>query len=102
MHTPDGPRLLDWGTTALAPRERDLRQVLGEAEGHEPWFAYVESGGLPDPLSPAAVELFALQWHLTRVTDGAVRFSRPHEETADERQAFGELEQELALLARWT
>ena len=45
MHTPDGPRLLDWGAVALAPRERDLRQVLGEAEGHEPWFAYVESGG---------------------------------------------------------
>jgi len=102
MHTPDGPRLLDWGAVALAPRERDLRQVLGEAEGHEPWFAYVESGGLPDPLSPAAVELFALQWHLTRITDGAVRFSRPHPEGADERQAFAELEEELALLARWT
>lgn len=102
MRTPDGPRMLDWGAAALAPRERDLREVLGEAESSEPWFAYVEAGGLPDPLSPAAVELFALQWHLSRVTEHAARFSRPHEDTPDDRQAFAELEDDLrALLHRW-
>ena len=102
MGTPDGLRLLDWGGTALAPRERDLREVLGEAEGTEPWFAYVEAGGRPEPLSPAAVELFALQWHLARITELAVRFSRPHEDTADDRQAFAELEEQLTcLLPRW-
>jgi spectinomycin phosphotransferase len=103
VHTPDGPRLLDWGTTALAPRERDLDEVLDDAEGHDPWFAYVEAGGRPDPLSPDTLELFALQRHLSLVAEHAVQFSRPHHDTADDRRGFGELEEELAALAeRWT
>jgi spectinomycin phosphotransferase len=103
VHTPDGSRLLDWGATALGPRERDLGEVLGGAEGPEPWFAYVEAGGRPDPLSPDTVELFALQRHLSRIAEHAVQFSRPHEDTDDDRRAFGELEEELAaLVARWT
>jgi aminoglycoside phosphotransferase (APT) family kinase protein len=101
--TPDGPRLLDWGTTALGPRERDLGEVLGDAEGPEPWFAYVEAGGRPDKLSPDTVELFALQRHLSLIADHAVQFARPHDDTEDDRRAFGELEEELsALVERWT
>ena len=103
VHGPDGPRLLDWGTTALAPRERDLGEVLGGSEGHDPWYAYVEGGGRPDPLSPDTVELFALQGHLSLIAEHAVQFSRPHHDTADDRHAFGELEEELTALAeRWT
>jgi spectinomycin phosphotransferase len=102
VDTPDGPRLVDWATLRLAPRERDLREVLGEAEGSEPWFAYVEAGGSPDPLSPDTLELFALQWHLSEIAEYAVRFSRSHEDTADERRCFGDLESEVAaLFARW-
>jgi hypothetical protein len=49
------------------------------------------------------VELFALQRHLSRIAEHAVQFSRPHEDTDDDRRAFGELEEELAALAaRWT
>jgi hypothetical protein len=103
MDTPDGPRLVDWGTTALGPRERDLGEVLGDAEGPDPWYAYVEAGGRPDKLSPDTVELFALQRHLSSVADHLVQFSRPHEDTEDDRRAFAELEQELTGLAeRWT
>jgi spectinomycin phosphotransferase len=103
VHTLDGPRLLDWGTTALGPRERDLGEVLGDAEGPEPWYAYVEAGGRPDPLSPDTVELFALQRQLSLVAEHAVQFSRPHEDTEDHRRAFGELEWALAsLVDRWT
>jgi spectinomycin phosphotransferase len=98
VHTPDGPRLLDWGTTALGPRERDLGEVLGDAEGSEPWFAYVEAGGRPDPLSPDTVELFALQRQLSLVAEHVTQFSRPHDDTEDDRRAFGELEQALAVL----
>lgn len=100
VSTPDGPRLVDWETVALAPRERDLREVLGEAAGQEPWFAYVETGGRPEPLSPATLELFALQWHLSEVAEYAVRFSRPHEDTADDRRCFGDLEAEVAALVQ--
>ena len=98
--TPDGVRLVDWGNLCLAPRERDLREALGEAEGDEPWFAYVESGGRPDPLSPDTLELFALERHLGEIAVHAVRFSRAHEDGADERRCFGELEARVAALLR--
>lgn len=101
--TPDGPRLLGWGGLALAPRERDLGEVLGGAGGSDPWFAYVEAGGGLEPLSPGAVELFALERHLLRVADQAVRFSRPHQDTPDERRRFADLEESVgALVAGWS
>ena len=88
---------------ALAPRERDLREVLGAAEGEEPWYAYVEAGGRPEPLSADTIELFDLQWHLSEIAEYAVRFSRPHEDTADDRRCFGDLESELtALVEGWS
>ena len=102
LRTPDGPRLVDWSTVALAPRERDLREVLGECEGDDPWYAYLEAGGRPEPLSPDTVELFALQWHLSGIAEQAVLFSGPHGDTADEQRCFGDLEEQVgALLARW-
>jgi spectinomycin phosphotransferase len=103
ISTPDGPRLVDWGTVCLAPRERDLRETLGRAEGDEPWFAYVAAGGRPEPLSPDTLELFALEWHLSEIAEYAVRFSRPHEDTADDRRCFADLEAEVAaLLEGWS
>ena len=101
VRTADGPRLVDWGGVALAPRERDLWEVLGEAEGAEPWFAYVDAGGSPDPLSPDTVDMFALHRHLVRIADHLVQLSRPHEDTPDQQRRFDELEVEVsALLGR--
>jgi spectinomycin phosphotransferase len=102
VRTPDGQRLVDWAALALAPRERDLGEVLGGADGSEPWFAYLETGGTPEPLSPDALELFALQRQLTEIAEHSVRFSRPHGDGPDEQRAFGELELQLgALLEGW-
>jgi spectinomycin phosphotransferase len=102
LSTPDGPRLVDWGSVAVAPRERDLLEALDDAEGNDPWYAYVESGGRPEPLSPDTIELFSLERHLSAVSEHAVRFSRPHEDTGDDRRCFGDLEHELGtLVARW-
>jgi len=98
LRTADGPRLLDWSTVALAPRERDLREALGEADGEEPWYSYMESGGRPEPLSPDTLELFALQEHLSALCESAVRLSRPHQDSADDRRRFGRLERELGTL----
>jgi len=103
VRTADGHRLVDWERLLLAPRERDLCEVLGGAEGDEPWYAYLESGGVPKPLATDAVELFVLQRHLSAVAESCVRLSAPHGDGADERRCFGELEHQLAaLLDRWT
>jgi hypothetical protein len=98
LRTPDGHRLVGWGSTALAPRERDLGDALGAAVTDDPWFAYLEAGGRVEPLSPDTLELFALQRRLARVAEYAVRLSRPHQDTADEHRCFGRLEEELAAL----
>lgn len=103
VRTPDGHRLVGWGAMARAPRERDLAAALGEADGHEPWYAYLEAGGTPEPLSVDTVELFALQRHLSEVTEDAVRLAGPHPDTARERRCFERLEEQLdAVLARWS
>jgi spectinomycin phosphotransferase len=103
VRTPDGHRLVGWGAMARAPRERDLAAALGEADGHEPWFAYLEAGGTPEPLSKDTVECFELQRHLSAVTEDAVRLAGPHPDTAQERGCFERLEEELdAVLARWS
>ena len=103
VRTADGLRLLDWTQLAVAPRERDLFDALGRAEGDEPWFAYLAAGGRPDPLAPDTVELFALERQLSVVCEHAVRFSRPHHDTEDDRRCFADLEQELGtLVAGWT
>jgi hypothetical protein len=96
IRTLDGPRLVGWSRLAVAPRERDLRDVLGTGEDDEPWYAYLASGGSPEPLSPDTVELFDLELSLTRVAEAGVRLAGALEDTADERLCFGELEEELA------
>jgi spectinomycin phosphotransferase len=102
VRTPDGHRLVDWGALALAPRERDLRLALADAEGTEPWYSYLEAGGAPEPLAEDALELFALERHLTEVTEHTLRLAGPHGDGPDERRCFGDLERELgALLGRW-
>jgi spectinomycin phosphotransferase len=98
LRTPDGPRLLAWSSLALAPRERDLGEVLARAEGNDPWFAYIESGGVADPLSPDTLHVFALQRHLSSVAENAVRLSRRHGDTEDEAHRFTDLERHLPAL----
>lgn len=78
-----GPVLLDWESLRLAPRERDLRVVLRDAESAEPLSAYVASGGTVD-LDADMVELFDLELGLTGTARSAVWFSRPHVGNADE------------------
>ena len=98
LRTPDGHRLVGWGSAAVAPRERDLVDALAQAETDDPWYAYVEAGGPVEPLSADTVALFVLERRLARVTQYAARLARPHEDTADERRCFGRLEEELAAL----
>ena len=98
IRTPDGPRLVDWGALLVAPRERDVCGVLGLAEGDDPWYAYLAAGGRPDPLSSDTCELFALEQVLSEVAEPAVLFASTHNDSADERRRFGDLEQALERL----
>ena len=63
--------------------------VISERTAIENCVDQFEAGGRPDALSPDALELFALEWHLSEIAEYAVQFSRPHEDTPDGRRGFG-------------
>jgi spectinomycin phosphotransferase len=79
-----GPRgdvhLVDWDTTLIAPRERDLRMVLDrELTG---WHEYVAVAGSVS-LNQEAIELYNRWWDLADVGIYTALFRRPHERTED-------------------
>ena len=78
-----GPVLVDWESLRIAPRERDLRTVLRDADGAEPLSAYVAHGGTAD-LDDDMVELFDLEWWLWNMAIFAIRFSGPHDGDDDD------------------
>ena len=89
-----GPLLVDWESVRLAPRERDLRDVLREADGAEPLSAYVASGGSAE-LDADMVELFDLEWWLAHVGQQAARFALPHTGDEEDERGFASLRAEL-------
>ena len=97
-----GPRLVDWESLRVAPRERDLRWVLRDADGAEPLSAYLATTGLDLATSGIEsdvddmVELFDLEWTLWEVGQHAVRFSAEHPGDDDDRRFHRALLAELA------
>ncbi|WP_211336222.1 phosphotransferase [Nocardia tenerifensis] len=81
--TPDGLRLVDWESLALAPPERDYADLLTVAEG------------LLHP-DPAMVELFALDWRLSEIAEYTRWFAAAHLGTEDDHTALEGLFEELA------
>ena len=89
--TPEGPKLIDWDTACLAPRERDLWNLV--AEDPEVRDHYEVSAG--ESLDDSALRLFQLWWDLCEIALFVHDFRRPHDETSDTRTAWRSLEQHL-------
>ncbi len=81
--TAAGIVLVDWESLALAPRERDLRPLVGS--GH---------ADLVQP-DPAMLELFDLEWRLDEIRQYADWFAAPHTGTASDAVAYAGLVSEL-------
>ena len=75
-----GVHLVDWDTTLIAPRERDLRMVLDE--DLTGWDEYLAAAGHAT-LNQQAIELYRRWWNLadTGIFVGVLR--RQHERTED-------------------
>ncbi|MGC4107236.1 MAG: aminoglycoside phosphotransferase family protein [Thermomicrobiales bacterium] len=95
----DGWAIVDWDTCALAPRERDLWQLLpSQADPAAGLVAYQDmAGGVP--ISEDALALYRLAWDLSEVAVYTVWFANPHDDTDDMRVGFGGLRESLAKLA---
>lgn len=75
-----GVHLVDWDTTLIAPRERDLQMVLDD--DLTGWDEYRELAGAHS-LNDEALQLYRLWWELADVAVFVAGFRRPHERTDD-------------------
>jgi spectinomycin phosphotransferase len=90
-----GIYLVDWDTTLIAPRERDLRMVLDhDLTG---WDEYVGAAG-DLPLNREAAELYRRWWDLADVTTFVDVFRRSHERTEDTVKSWQVLSGNLSAL----
>jgi spectinomycin phosphotransferase len=81
-------RLVDWDTTLIAPRERDLWMVLDD--NRTGWHEYCDAAG-PVELTEEALGLYRERWALAEICEYVGRFRRPHDDTEDTRAAWAEL-----------
>ena len=75
-----GLHLVDWDTTLIAPRERDLRMVLDD--DLTGWDDYRARAGAAS-LSQEALRLYRWSWDLADIGIFVAGFRRPHERTED-------------------
>lgn len=83
-----GLLLVDWDTTLVAPRERDLWMVLDA--GMTGRDEYREAAGAV-PLNAEALRLYREWWSLAEICMYVAEFRRPHDDTADTRASWREL-----------
>ena len=85
--------LVDWDTTLIAPRERDLHMVLDE--DLTGWREYSEiAGGVT--LNRNALTLYRWWWDLADIAVFVAGFRRPHERTEDTTASWAILARNLA------
>jgi spectinomycin phosphotransferase len=75
-----GVQLVDWDTTLIAPRERDLHMVLDQ--DLTGWEEYKDVAGV-STLNHDALQLYRLWWELADIAVFVADFRRPHERTED-------------------
>ncbi len=88
-----GMRLVDWDTTLVAPRERDLWMVLDDQMTG--WVEYLEATGRVR-LSEEMLGLYRERWALAEICIDVAEFRRPHQDTEDMRVSWQELVEYLA------
>jgi spectinomycin phosphotransferase len=84
MQTGNGHVLIDWDTVALAPAERDLWMLAGDAAG--PVDIYTDVTG--HELDRVAVDFFRLTWDLADTAAFTRQLRSPHRHNEDTMRAF--------------
>lgn len=91
IFTPDGASLIDWDTTLLAPRERDLWSLIDEDPATAAYYTSRSGRSLNDD----ALRLYRLWWDLCEVSLYVTDFRSPHIDSADTQTAWRGLQEHL-------
>lgn len=97
MITANGRMLIDWDTAMVAPPERDL-WMLEPGDGSVA-AAYTQATETQVLLS--MLDLYRLQWDLAEIAIYIAQFRRSHDEVADTREAWKNLNLFLDPARRW-
>jgi len=95
--TADGLILVDWDTTLVAPPERDLWDLAGDDASLLDYYAATTGTEIDDE----ALSLYRLWFDLAEVGGYLSLFRSPHEDTADTRASWKELQHFLRPAERW-
>lgn len=88
-----GVRLVDWDTTLIGPRERDLWMTLDmDITGCDEYRHVIG----PVRLNEEALGLYRERWTLAEICVYVAEFRRPHEETEDTRVSWESLGEYLS------
>jgi len=89
--------LVDWDTVALAPPERDLWMLLGDARDDATTYAYL-TGHEPDRV---AMDFFRLTWDLGDLAAYTQVLRSAHRHSEDTEKAYVGLTKCVAIRDRW-
>lgn len=95
--TADGLVLVDWHTTLAAPPQRDLWDLAGDDAALLDYYAAATGIEIHDE----ALSLYRLWFDLAEVGGYLSLFHAPHQDTADTRQSWQELQHFLRPAERW-
>jgi len=95
--TADGLVLVDWDTTVVAPPERDLWDLAGGDASLLDYYAAATGTEIDD----GALSLYRLWFDLAEVGGYLRLFRSPHDDTADTRESWKELQHFLRPAERW-
>lgn len=95
--TADELVLVDWDTTLAAPPERDLWDLAGDDPSLLDYYVAATGTEIHDD----ALSLYRLWYDLAEVGGYLSLFRSPHEDTADTRESWKELQRFLRPAERW-
>ena len=98
LRTPEGPRLVDWDTVALAPPERDLWMIAERADD-DAAALYTETSGRR--VDPVALDYFRLTWDLKDIAEWLNVLRGPHLDNEDTRRQLEGLAQCGSIIDGW-
>lgn len=92
-------RVVDWDTALVAPRERDLADIL--TDNPDDLTAYRETAGAVE-VDPDTIRLYRVRWDLAEIAAYVSELRGPHESTPNTDASLTYFQGYLPVASRWS